>query len=87
MEQSMSQMFHTVRGLQQRWWQPMSFINMPDGQQQIKPLGSYTMSPQGYHDEWGCTLTANNKLQLSGGKDDIRNLEEENKDNTTPRDG
>ncbi len=61
MEQSMSQLFHVVRGFQQRWWQPMSIIDMPDRQQQIEPLGSYTMSHQGYDDEWGCTSTANNK--------------------------
>jgi hypothetical protein len=48
MEQRMSQLFHAMRGLQQRWWQPMSFIDMPERQQQIEPLGSYTMSPQGY---------------------------------------
>jgi hypothetical protein len=61
MEQSMSQLFHAVRGLQQRWWQLMLIINMPDRQQQIEPLGSYTMSHQGYNDKWGCTLTTNNK--------------------------
>jgi hypothetical protein len=46
MEQSISQLIHTVRGLQQRWWQPVSIINIPDIQQQIEPLGSYTMSHQ-----------------------------------------
>jgi hypothetical protein len=39
------------------------------------------MSPQGYDDKWGCTLTA------KGGEDDKRGLEEENKDYTMPRDG
>jgi hypothetical protein len=52
----------------------------------IEPLGSYTMSPQGYDDKWGCTLTANDKIQFSGGKDDECNLKEENKDNMMPRD-
>jgi hypothetical protein len=61
MEQSISQLIHAVRGLQQRWWQPMSIIDMPDIQQQIKPLGPYTMSHQGYDGKWGCTSTANNK--------------------------
>jgi hypothetical protein len=45
------------------------------------------MSPQEYDDIWGFTLTANDKIQFSGGKDDKCVLEEENKDNTTPRDG
>jgi hypothetical protein len=35
------------------------------------------MSPQGYDDKWGCTLTTNNKIRFSGGKDDKRNSEEE----------
>jgi hypothetical protein len=38
---------------------------MLERQQQMEPLGSYTMSPQGYDDEWGCALTANNKIQFS----------------------
>ncbi len=46
MEQSISQLFHAVRGLQQRWWQPMLIIDMPDMQQPIKFLGSYMMSHQ-----------------------------------------
>jgi hypothetical protein len=87
MEQRMSQLFHAVRGLQQRWWQPMLFIDMPERQQQIEPLGFYTMSPQGYDDKWGCTLTANNEIRFSSGKDDKQNLEKENEDNTMPRDG
>ena len=29
---SMGQLFHAVRGLQQRWWQPMSIIEMLDRQ-------------------------------------------------------
>jgi hypothetical protein len=87
MERSISQLIHAVRGLQQRWWQPVSIINMPDIQQQIEPLGSYTMSRQEYNDEWGCTLTANNKSRFSGPKDDRRTLEEVNKDNMAPRDG
>jgi hypothetical protein len=58
----MSQLFHAVRGLQKRWCQPMLFINMPDRQQQIEPLGSYMMSSQGNDVEWGCTLTANNEI-------------------------
>ncbi len=29
-EQSISQLIHAVRGLQQRWWQPLSIIDMPD---------------------------------------------------------
>ncbi len=87
MEQRMSQLFHTVRGLQQRWWQPMLFIHMPERQQQIKPLWSYTMSPQGYNDKWSCTsLTANDESQFSSGKDEERVSEEESKDNTTTRD-
>ncbi len=28
MEQSISQLIHAVRGLQQQWWQPVSIINM-----------------------------------------------------------
>jgi hypothetical protein len=86
MEQSISQLIHTVRGLQKKWWQPVS-INMPDIQQQFEPLGSYIISHQEYNDKWGCTLTANNKSQFSGGKDDKQDSEEVNKDNTTPRDG
>jgi hypothetical protein len=56
----MSQLFDAVKDLQERWWQPMSFVEMPEKQQQIEPLGSYTKSHQGYNEEWGCTLTANN---------------------------
>ncbi len=33
MEQMTSQLFHAVRGLQQRWWQPVLFINMQERQQ------------------------------------------------------
>ncbi len=44
MEQSISQFKHAVRDLQQRSWQPMLIINMPDMQRPIKFLGSYTMS-------------------------------------------
>ena len=51
MEQRMSQLFHAMKDLQQGWWQPMLFIDMPKRQQQIKPLGSYTMSPQGHNDK------------------------------------
>ncbi len=61
MEQSISQLKHAVRDLQQRSWQPMLIIDMPDMQQPIKFLGSYTMSHQGNDNEWGCTSTANNK--------------------------
>jgi hypothetical protein len=61
MEQSISQLKHAVRDLQQRFWQPMSIIDMPDMQQPIEFLGSYTMSHQDNNDKWGCTLTANNK--------------------------
>jgi hypothetical protein len=87
MEQSISQLIHAVRVLQQRWWQPVSIIDMPDIQQQFEPLGSYTMSHQEYNDKWGCTLTANNKSRFSGGKHDEHVLKEVNKDNMTPRDG
>jgi hypothetical protein len=45
------------------------------------------MSHQEYNDKWGCTLTANNKSQFSGVKDDKHDSEEVNKDNTMPRDG
>ncbi len=62
MEQSISQLIHAVRDLQQRCWQPISIIDMLDTQQQIEPLGTYTMSHQRYNDEWGYTLTANNKI-------------------------
>jgi hypothetical protein len=61
MEQSISQLIYAVRGLQQRWCQPVAIINMPDIQQQFEPLGSYTMSHQEYNDKWGCTSTTNNK--------------------------
>jgi hypothetical protein len=55
------------------------------------------MSHQGYNEEWGCTLTANNKSWFSSGGDDEGILEKESKDederdqrnklNTMPRDG
>jgi hypothetical protein len=61
MEQSISQLIHAVKGLQQRWWQPVLIIDMPDIQCQFKPLGSFTMSHQEYNDKWGCTSTADNK--------------------------
>jgi hypothetical protein len=61
MEKSISQLIHAVRGLQQRWWQPVLIINMPDIQQQIEPLGSYTMIHQEYDDKWGCTSTTNDE--------------------------
>jgi hypothetical protein len=54
----------------------MPIIDMLDRQQQIEPLGSYTMSHQGYNDKWGCTSTANDESQFSGGKDDKCVLEE-----------
>ncbi len=46
MEQSISQLKHNVRDLQQRSWQPMLIINMPDMQQPIKFLGSYNEPPR-----------------------------------------
>jgi len=61
MEQSITQLIHAVRGLQQRWWQPVSTIDMPDIQRQFKSLGSYAMSHQKYNDELGCTSTANDE--------------------------
>jgi hypothetical protein len=61
MEQSISQLKHTVRDLQQRSWQPMSIIHMPDMQRPIKFLGPYMMSHQDNDNQWGCTSTANNK--------------------------
>jgi hypothetical protein len=72
MEQSINQMKYAVRDLQQRSWQPMLIIHMQDMQQPIKFLGSYTMSHQDNNVKWGCTLTANNESQFSGGKDDKR---------------
>jgi hypothetical protein len=97
LEQRMSQLFDAVKALQERWWQLMPFIKTPERQQQIEPLGSYMMSHQGYDEEWGCTLTANDEDQFSSGKDDEGILEQENKDNnewdernklnTMPRDG
>jgi hypothetical protein len=87
MEQSINQLIHAVRGLQQIWRQPVLIIDMLDIQQQFKPLGSYMISHQEYNDEWGCTLTANDKSLFSGGKDDKRDSEEVNKDNIMPRDG
>jgi hypothetical protein len=77
----------SCEGLRTKMWQPVLIINMPDIQQQFKPLGSYTMSHQEYNDKWGCTSTANNKSQFSGGKHDKRDSKEVNKDNTMPRDG
>jgi hypothetical protein len=65
----------------------MSIIDMPDMQQPIEPLGSYTMSHQDYNNKWGCTLTTNNESQFSGGEHDERVLEKANKDNVMPRDG
>ncbi len=44
LEQRMSQLFDAVKDLQERWWQPMLFIKTQERQQQIEPLGSYTMS-------------------------------------------
>jgi hypothetical protein len=65
----------------------MSIINMPNMQQPIKFLGSYTMSNQDNDDEWGCTSTANNKSRFRGVKDDEPVADKVNKDNTMPRDG
>jgi hypothetical protein len=87
MEQSISQLIHTVMGLQQRWWKPVLIINMPDIQWQFEPLGSYTMNRQEYNDKWGCTLTTNDESWFSGGGNDGCNLKEIKEDNTTPRDG
>jgi hypothetical protein len=61
MEQSISQLKRAVRDLQQRYWQPMLIIDMPDMQQPIKFVGSYAMSHQDNDNEWGCTSTANNE--------------------------
>ncbi len=61
MEQSISELNHAVRDLQQRSWQPMLIINVIDMQQPIKFHGSYTMSNQDKDNKWGCTSTANNK--------------------------
>ncbi len=76
----MSQLSDAVKDLQERLWQPMSFIETVERQQQIEPLGSYKMSQQENYEEWACTLPANDKSQFSGGKDDDGILEEENKD-------
>ncbi len=35
-EQSISQLIHALRGLQQRWWQPVLIIDMLDIQQQMR---------------------------------------------------
>ncbi len=61
MEQSISQLKHAVRDLQQRSWQLMLIIDMPDMPRPIEFLGSYTMSHQNKDGKWGCTSTANNK--------------------------
>ncbi len=37
MEQRMSQLFDPVKDLQERWWQPMSFIEMLERQPQSNP--------------------------------------------------
>ncbi len=97
LEQRMSQLFDAMKDLQERWWQPMSFLKTAERQQQIEPLGSYTMSHQENNEEWGCTLTANDNSRFSSGEDDEGISEEENKDedkwdepnklNTMPRDG
>ncbi len=87
MEQNISQLKHALRDLQQRSWQPMLIIDMPDMQRPIKFLGSYTMSHQDNDDGWGCTSTANIKSQFSGVKDDKCIADKVNKDNTTTRDG
>jgi hypothetical protein len=57
-------LFDTVKDLQlqERWCQPMSFIKTVERQQQIKPLGTYTMSHQENDEEWGCTSTANDDI-------------------------
>jgi hypothetical protein len=80
LEQRMSQLSDAVKDLQERLWQPMWSIKTAKRQQQIEPLGSYTMSHEENYEEWGCTLTANNDSQFSGGKDDESISEEENKD-------
>ncbi len=87
MEQSISQLKQAVRDLQQRSWQPMLIIDMPDMQQPIKFLGSYKMSHQVNNNKWGCTSTANDKSGFSGVKDDEHVADKVNTDNTTPRDG
>ncbi len=61
MEQSINQLKHAVRDLQQRSWQPTSIIDITDMQQPIEFLGPYTISHQDNNDEWGCTSTANNE--------------------------
>jgi hypothetical protein len=75
----------------------MLFIKMVERQQQIKLLGSYTMSQHENYEKWACTLPANNDSWFSDGKNDKGILEEENKDdekwdegnelNLMPRDG
>jgi hypothetical protein len=65
----------------------MLILNMPDMQQPIEFLGSYTMSHQDNDNKWGCTSTSNNESQFSGVKDDKHIADKVNKDNTMPRDG
>jgi hypothetical protein len=65
----------------------MSIIDMPDMQQPIEFLGSYTMSHQDNNNEWGCTSTANNESRFSGVEDDERIGDKVNKDDTMPKDG
>jgi hypothetical protein len=45
------------------------------------------MSHQDNNKEWGCTLTANDERQFSGGEDDKPVSDKVNKDNTTSKDG
>ncbi len=45
------------------------------------------MSHQDNNDKWGCTSTANNKIQFCGVKDDKHIADKVNKDNTMPRNG
>jgi hypothetical protein len=68
MEQSISQLKQAVRDLQQRSWQPMLIIYMQDIQRSIKFLGSYMMSHQDNNNEWGCTSTANDKVDSAVSK-------------------
>ncbi len=72
MEQSISQLKHAVRDLQQRSWQPMLIIDITDMQRPIKILGSYTMNHQDNDNKWGFTSTANDESRFSGVKDDER---------------
>jgi hypothetical protein len=55
----MSQLSDAVKDLQERLWQPMLVIKTVERQQQIEPLGYYTMSQQENYEGWGCTLPAN----------------------------